>query len=904
MFGNAQSMDDQIISEPPSVIVPPKGTTPSNKAEPHSTYQSYCTLLETDPNNETAWLGRARTARGRQERRVCLDKLTEIEKTKPYFREDSLDILIGPEQKEGYEVRVLASPMGETKGLLQIYPKAQKFKEWMQLIDLDQATEQDLVEFGTALFTALFTDGIGENVYRGSLDQVSAKKRVFRILLRIEAPDLAALPWELLYDTNLNEFLAIAPHVRLVRYPQVLQPLRDLEISLPIRVLVIISSPIDWEALDTEAELFQLRKALVDLLPAQSNQLRSTIISLEILKNPVLGNLEEYLRKGFHIVHFIGHGTFDKEGPGLVIANEDGRGRSLSAREIAELFSACSTLRLVVLNCCESAKTLMNEPFLNVAEALVNCGVPSVIAMRHIITDEDAITFSQEFYNALTEPSSIDLAVGRARRALLISNKTCRRSWTTPVLFMRAYDGTVINIMTYEQAVAFFRTRGFTNLSEIARVYDVTKGHPLLTRLIADLWMQVDSETRETFVSQQIEIHVGKTEAELISTLYSQLLSIIPEKHLKKAMRLGPVVGLINSEIIHQVLKVKTPEEVQGRLQEFAILEIHGESDLTFPRQIQEVQMQDLEVHSPKTLQRLAKRMVQYCEQKRQQSELERDKKKWLSNKLVQQVRQDREKGVIEWIQLAQETQKQGEEITTRELVNEMHSIEIWSKLNDIEKAAINNFEGDYWAKRQEIGRASGYYKDVERVYYYAGVPRGWTEGLRQELTRFILMFKPEIERLQLNAEQRLSGAIAVEEGRLGLPDLGRAKLEYEMSIKLYRKLTALPNILVRTISFFFGNLRLRNDRRYLLGLALTLENLGVLHHKQHHWRQAEGNYVAAISLYTRLRNQERVETLSHFLAYVKDRYTPAFVREPAELGRGLDIQWLNRIAEDIQKAR
>jgi len=69
-------------------------------------------------------------------------------------------------------------------------------------------------------------------------------------------------------------------------------------------------------------------------------------------------DLQDALDQGdWHILHFIGHGGFDRGiGEGLIaLVGEDGVTHRLAASDLALLFAEHRSLRLVVLNSCDSA---------------------------------------------------------------------------------------------------------------------------------------------------------------------------------------------------------------------------------------------------------------------------------------------------------------------------------------------------------------------------------------------------------------------------------------------------------------------------------------------------------------------------------------------------------------------
>ena len=93
------------------------------------------------------------------------------------------------------------------------------------------------------------------------------------------------------------------------------------------------------------------------------------------------------------------------------------------------------SLRLVVLNSCEGARSDVSDPFSGVAGRLIERDVPAVIGMQFEITDPAAILFASEFYTVLAEGKPIDTAVSEARLAMIADQNDVE--WATPALFMR-----------------------------------------------------------------------------------------------------------------------------------------------------------------------------------------------------------------------------------------------------------------------------------------------------------------------------------------------------------------------------------------------------------------------------------------------------------------------------------
>jgi formylglycine-generating enzyme required for sulfatase activity len=157
--------------------------------------------------------------------------------------------------------------------------------------------------------------------------------------------------------------------------------------------------------------------------------------------------LQRELRNGeYHILHFIGHAGFDRETQGgvLILRDEAGRGRRVTGEHLGTILHDHRSLRLVVLNACEGARTLRADPFAGIAQTLVQQGVPAVIAMQFEITDQAAIIFAEEFYAALADGHPVDAALAGSRKAIFAAGNDIE--WGTPVLYLRAPDGCLFSV--------------------------------------------------------------------------------------------------------------------------------------------------------------------------------------------------------------------------------------------------------------------------------------------------------------------------------------------------------------------------------------------------------------------------------------------------------------------------
>lgn len=282
-------------------------------------------------------------------------------------------------------------------------------------------------ELGRRLYEKIFFGPV-----RDLLNDLLASSQGVRLRLHTRA-EVAEWPWELL--CSVDEFLALSVRTPIVRHLKHGHPLPPLRTALPLRMLVVVASPRETEKLDAERELQKIRDALGWLM-------KLGIVKVERLDTPTLTALEEKLFDGeFHILHFIGHGTFDREhGQGALLFEDGAGGRSqVNGERLAVTLSGHRSMRLVVLNACESARGTADDLFAGVAQGLVRKGIPAVVAMQHSIADKLAVSFSARFYRALVRGRAVEWAMTKARKAMQAAG--AELDWAIPVLFLSARDG-------------------------------------------------------------------------------------------------------------------------------------------------------------------------------------------------------------------------------------------------------------------------------------------------------------------------------------------------------------------------------------------------------------------------------------------------------------------------------
>ncbi len=294
---------------------------------------------------------------------------------------------------------------------------------------------QSVKDMGADFFNALLTGDIRSR-YDLSRRMAEEQGKGLRVRLRIQAPELSALPWEYLYDPRNSEYLCLSTSTPLVRYLEVSQVVRPMGVNLPLRVLGMICSPSDQAALDVALEKRRVEEALAGLQ-------RQGQVELTWLEGQTWSDLQDALLDGpWHVFHFIGHGGFDttRDEGFLALARDDGTSHRLHATELARLLADHRELRIVVINACQGARSSWESIYSSTAAVLVRRGIACAVAMQFSVTDKAAVELARRFYTMLARGLPVDAALTEARKALSIAFDNSVE-WGTPVLFMRSPNG-------------------------------------------------------------------------------------------------------------------------------------------------------------------------------------------------------------------------------------------------------------------------------------------------------------------------------------------------------------------------------------------------------------------------------------------------------------------------------
>ncbi|MEV0480309.1 TIR domain-containing protein [Streptomyces sp. NPDC050508] len=299
-----------------------------------------------------------------------------------------------------------------------------------------------------------------------------ARNASLRIGLQVDDPDWVDLPWETLTVPGTSGPLVLSKQVELYRTVRRDSLPAAVQVPGPLRILAVVASPESGggELLDYERELSRILDA-VD--PARSGQ----GAYVRVLNWGSLAEIHAALeQERFHILHLSCHAK-----PGiLLLEDEQGQADEVDAqRFMTDALPPDQGVPLVVLAGCSTARTptphaaersqeqppeqeqvagtsgtgsgstdvsAQGRVQAGLARALLEHGVPAVLAMTEAVTDDYATELTAKMYQSLARaehPNPLT-ALSRARRTLETRRRKLPENdpraawpeWATPTLFL------------------------------------------------------------------------------------------------------------------------------------------------------------------------------------------------------------------------------------------------------------------------------------------------------------------------------------------------------------------------------------------------------------------------------------------------------------------------------------
>ena len=357
----------------------------------------------------------------------------------------NFDINIEPQTADGYPVLAENARFGQARTFCKLDVDNEGLQAKLEAIARDEMDGVEIAGFGHELADVLLKDDV-EKLLDRTLGAVALEqKNGVRLRLRINAPEMDRLPWELMRIDPRGDPVCLSTRTALTRYVELNEPVGAVSAPQPVRILGIIPQ---GSGLNTAKEKEALDRALAEL----DDMVQMTWLEGIVTRDHIR---EALLRNDYHLVHFIGHGKLDGEKATLRLNDDSGDDYECSAETFSGFFRD-SSVRLVVLNACEGAARSSTNTLVGLAPQLVRRGVPAVVAMQWDITDRMAQQFASAFYRSLCmgpEAGEVETAITRAR-AVLFDDHRHSRAFATPVLYLRAEDGRLWSLASEPGAIA------------------------------------------------------------------------------------------------------------------------------------------------------------------------------------------------------------------------------------------------------------------------------------------------------------------------------------------------------------------------------------------------------------------------------------------------------------------
>ncbi|MGB3788244.1 MAG: CHAT domain-containing protein [Phormidesmis sp.] len=376
------------------------------------------------------WVRTESVAKGVQlaEEKVQWPVADWLEQTKSLMHDPLLGLL------KGQQNRVVAARPDGTRPLL-----AEEDANLTTLVHLGQTLHNELFR-GQLHDSWVTAQGVAQN-----------RQDLLRLRIGIKDSRLQQLPWEALHAGTRP--LATGTDVIFSRYilnrRQVhsSSPVQSSAAGQVLRILMVIAAPNDQERLELKQEVHHLQ---LELHPQIADATDSSVdIQLTILEQPGRAELTQELERGnYQALHYAGHSNLGNAGGDLyLVSRQTGLTERLSGEDLAGLL-VNNGVKLAVFNSCRGGYSSGSEEGWqerNLAQALVNRGMPAVIAMTERIPDHVAITFTQLLYRNLKKGLAIDLSLNRTRQGLISAYGSHQFYWVLPTLYMHPlFDGYLI----------------------------------------------------------------------------------------------------------------------------------------------------------------------------------------------------------------------------------------------------------------------------------------------------------------------------------------------------------------------------------------------------------------------------------------------------------------------------
>lgn len=327
------------------------------------------------------------------------------------------------------------------------------------------------LEYGKYLADALFADPkmrLGWQRARTSAQTLGVPLRV-RLLIDSSAPELGALYWETLTDSDSNMPLFVGENLLLARYlsSNDWRPVK-LRSKSTLEALIVAANPsglVNYQMapVDVKGELGRVKAVLGNISVAELPDAMGNHASIDMIMSS--------LRRGYDVLYIVAHGAMVDGLPFIWLETENGEIARLQGNDFVTRFTELAQPpSLIVLASCESAGKGSGDAFQALGPKLAEAGIPAVLAMQGRISMHTVKMFMPMFFSELSKDGQIDRAVAVARGMIRRQN-----DFWMPVLFMRLKNGKIWSDGAKEASIPpiqfrilnFFQQRDMTGSSKV-----------------------------------------------------------------------------------------------------------------------------------------------------------------------------------------------------------------------------------------------------------------------------------------------------------------------------------------------------------------------------------------------------------------------------------------------------
>lgn len=295
--------------------------------------------------------------------------------------------------------------------------------------------DEDLM--GSFLARQLFVADVRQLLMQGVM-QAREAETTLSIALRIDAPELATLPWEyltlagktpwspaLLNDYGVVRFVgsrAIAP---------IRQPMRWSLLQRAASPTLMLVAPAEHDAV-----LLAIRRELRPLIDERK-------LRCKVLVAPTVRELGRAISKERpDLVHILARAEFDEADVPMLFLDEP-----LATGEIVDMLGDARPV--MILDGSWRATGTLAAASNRLAQGLVQRLLPAAIAFHSPLSPDESATFARSFYGQLADRHSLHEAMIVARQALETASQ--RAAWGLPILVQREAAHTASSSATATQ---------------------------------------------------------------------------------------------------------------------------------------------------------------------------------------------------------------------------------------------------------------------------------------------------------------------------------------------------------------------------------------------------------------------------------------------------------------------